>query len=165
MTEKAMANHVMTDHTIENVSISSAGSVEHNASEILARSREIRNDPAIHYNCAQGVFIPFAEKKGMPFDAAKAMTANFGGGMRVGATCGAITGGLMALGLYGADDSKDAAEFVRRMKEKHGNRIDCRDLLREEVHSPAEKKPHCDNMVYEAVEIVEDMLKERNLKA
>ena len=47
---------------------------------------------------------------------------------------------------------------MRRMKSLHGGLSDCRDLLREEVHSPAEKKPHCDGMVYEAVEIVEEML-------
>lgn len=134
-------------------------------SVIMKRSQELRNDPMVHYNCAQGVFIPFAEKKGLTFEQANAITANFGGGMRVGSTCGAITGGLMALGLYGVDNPRDAAEFVRRMKEKHGDRINCRDLLREEVHSPAEKKPHCDNMVYEAVEIVEDMLKEKGLEA
>lgn len=33
--------------------------------ELLLRSHELRDDPAVHYNCAQGVFIPFAEKKGL----------------------------------------------------------------------------------------------------
>ena len=83
--------------------------------------------------------------------------------MRAGLTCGAITGGLMALGLYDAGDAEASAEFMRRMKDLHGGLSDCRDLLREEVHSPAEKKPHCDGMVYEAVEIVEEMLMARGL--
>ena len=83
--------------------------------------------------------------------------------MRAGFTCGAITGGLMALGLYDAGDAEASTEFMRRMKSLHGGLSDCRDLLREEVHSPAEKKPHCDGMVYEAVEIVEEMLGARGL--
>ena len=33
--------------------------------ELLLRSHELRDDLAVHYNCAQGVFIPFAEKKGL----------------------------------------------------------------------------------------------------
>ena len=69
----------------------------------------------------------------------------------------------MVLGLYGAGDAEASAEFMRRMKDLHGGLSNCRDLLREEVHSPAEKKPHCDGMVYEAVEIVEEMLTARGL--
>lgn len=131
--------------------------------EMMKRSHALRDDTTTHYNCAQAVFIPFAEKKGISATQATAITANFGSGMRAGLTCGAITGGLMALGLYGAGDAEASAEFMRRMKDLHGGLSDCRDLLREEVHSPAEKKPHCDGMVYEAVEIVEEMLMARGL--
>lgn len=126
--------------------------------EMMKRSHALRDDTTTHYNCAQAVFIPFAEKKGISTAQATAITANFGSGMRAGLTCGAITGGLMALGLYDAGDAEASTEFMRRMKSLHGGLSDCRDLLREEVHSPAEKKPHCDGMVYEAVEIVEEML-------
>lgn len=131
--------------------------------EIMERSHALRDDTTTHYNCAQAVFIPFAEKKGLSAEQAQAITANFGSGMRAGLTCGAITGGLMALGLYDAGDAEASTEFMRRMKSLHGGLSDCRDLLREEVHSPAEKKPHCDGMVYEAVEIVEEMLTARGL--
>lgn len=131
--------------------------------EMMERSHALRDDTTTHYNCAQAVFIPFAEKKGLSSAQAQAITANFGGGMRAGLTCGAITGGLMALGLYDAGDAEASTEFMRRMKSLHGGLSDCRDLLREEVHSPAEKKPHCDGMVYEAVEIVEKMLRARGL--
>ena len=129
----------------------------------MKRSHALRDDTTTHYNCAQAVLIPFAEKKGISAAQATAITANFGSGMRAGLTCGAITGGLMALGLYDAGDAETSAEFMRRMKDLHGGLSDCRDLLREEVHSPAEKKPHCDGMVYEAVEIVEEMLMARGL--
>lgn len=131
--------------------------------EMMERSHALRDDTTTHYNCAQAVFIPFAEKKGLSSAQANAITANFGGGMRAGLTCGAITGGLMALGLYDAGDAEASTEFMRRMKSLHGGLSDCRDLLREEVHGPAEKKPHCDGMVYEAVEIVEEMLTARGL--
>ena len=130
---------------------------------MMKRSHALRDDTTTHYNCAQAVLIPFAEKKGISAAQATAITANFGSGMRAGLTCGAITGGLMALGLYDAGDAEASAEFMRRMKDLHGGLSDCRDLLREEVHSPAEKKPHCDGMVYEAVEIVEEMLMARGL--
>ena len=131
--------------------------------EMMKRSHALRDDTTTHYNCAQAVLIPFAEKKSISAAQATAITANFGSGMRAGLTCGAITGGLMALGLYDAGDAEASAEFMRRMKDLHGGLSDCRDLLREEVHSPAEKKPHCDGMVYEAVEIVEEMLMARGL--
>ena len=131
--------------------------------EMMKRSHALRDDTTTHYNCAQAVLIPFAEKKSISAAQATAITANFGSGMRAGLTCGAITGGLMALGLYDAGDAEASAEFMRRMKDLHGGLSDCRDLLREEVHSPAEKKPHCDGMVYEAGEIVEEMLMARGL--
>lgn len=50
--------------------------------ELLLRSHELRDDPAVHYNCAQGVFIPFAEKKGLTKQQAFYIAQNFGGGMR-----------------------------------------------------------------------------------
>lgn len=125
---------------------------------LLARSRELRNDPDVHYNCAQGVFIPFAEERGLTAAQAAAITENFGSGMRSGLTCGAITGGLMALGLCGAGSPKDSAEFFRKMKAGHAGRTECRDLLAAEVKHPAEKKPHCDGMVYEAVAAVAEIL-------
>lgn len=131
--------------------------------EMMERSHALRDDTTTHYNCAQAVFIPFAEKKGLSAAQANAITANFGSGMRAGLTCGAITGGLMVLGLYDAGDAEASTEFMRRMKALHGGLSDCRDLLHEEVHSAAEKKSHCDNMVYEAVEIVEEMLAARGL--
>lgn len=133
-------------------------------SEMMERSMQLRNDKKVHYNCAHGVFIPFAERKGIPFEQAKGIAADFGAGMRTGSVCGAITGGLMVMGLCGLDKPKDTAEFFSRMKELHEGRTLCRDLLSAEVKSKEEKKPHCDRMVYEAVEIIEDMLKERGIE-
>ncbi len=132
-------------------------------SEMMRRSRELRDDPSVHYNCAQGVFIPFAEKMGLTKEQANAITQNFGAGMRAGMTCGAITGGLMVLGLYGVGEPKDAVEFIHRISDLHEGRTQCKELLSAEVKSAGEKKPHCDAMVYEAVQAVEDMLRERGI--
>ena len=51
------------------------------------------------YNCAQSVLIPKWEEMGLDHDMAKRLSKNFGVGMKIGSTCGAITGGLMVLGL------------------------------------------------------------------
>ena len=132
-------------------------------SKIMDRSRDLRRDQAVHYNCAQAVLVPFAERKGLSLEQARGLTANFGSGMRIGQVCGAITGGLMVLGLYGAGQEADSREFLTRMKDLHEGRIQCKDLLANEVHGKEQKKPHCDNMVFEAVEIAEDMLQARGL--
>ncbi len=132
-------------------------------SKIMDRSRELRRDQAVHYNCAQAVLVPFAERKGLSLEQARGLTANFGSGMRIGQVCGAITGGLMVLGLYGAGQEADSREFLTRMKDLHEGRTQCKDLLANEVHGKEQKKPHCDNMVFEAVEIAEDMLQARGL--
>lgn len=132
-------------------------------SVVLDRAKELRADPSVHYNCAQAVLIPFAEQKGMTREMANALTANFGSGMRAGLTCGAITGGLMALGLYGVGDPKDAQEFIRRMREHHAGLVDCAHLLAENAKTGTPKKVHCDGMVFESVGLVEQMLKERGI--
>lgn len=76
----------------------------------------------------------------------------------MGSVCGAVTGGLMALGLAGLDDPKIANAFCRRIRENHDGMLDCRDLLRVNAQLGREKKPHCDEMVYEAVEAVWQIL-------
>ena len=39
--------------------------------------------------------------------------------------------------------------------------IDCADLLRANSAAGGQRKPHCDGLVYEMVEYVENILKER----
>ncbi len=50
-------------------------------------------------NCAQAVFLAFAEDLGLDATSAAKIALSFGGGMGCGETCGALTGALMALGL------------------------------------------------------------------
>ena len=51
------------------------------------------------FNCSQSVLVAFAPELGLDADAALRVSAAFGGGMgRLGDTCGAVTGALMAAG-------------------------------------------------------------------
>lgn len=131
-------------------------------SQFLERAKELRAITDRHYNCAQAVLIPFAEAAGLDHETAYRLAANFASGMKRGATCGAITGGLMALGLYGLESAADVQTYHRRLRESHDNQLDCADLLR--VWAAAgnqEKKPHCDAMVFECVTLCETLLRER----
>lgn len=75
--------------------------------------------------------------------------------MRRGSVCGAATGGLMALGLLGADE-ETAVEFQRRFRARAGA-MDCRDLLEAAQKQGEEKKPHCDRVVALAVALVDEL--------
>ena len=127
----------------------------------IKKAEELRAIVTPHYNCAQSVIIPFAEAAGVPDETARRVAANFGGGMKRESVCGAVTGGLMALGLFGVDDADTIGEYYRRLKKNHGGFLDCGDLLRINAEAGREKKPHCDAMVYECVALVEEILKEK----
>lgn len=132
-------------------------------SKYMDKAKQLRADTAIHYNCAQAMVIPFAEDAGISEEMAMRISSNFGAGMRRAATCGAITGGLMVLGMFGLEDPAAVNEYHRRLRENHEGRLDCADLLRINKEQGKEKKPHCDDMVYECVELVEEILKEKGL--
>lgn len=120
--------------------------------------RTLRNDPNIHYNCAQAVFIPFAQDCGLDGDTAFALASQFGGGMGMGSVCGALTGALMALGLKGGTPAQRTA-LIRAFREAHDGVVDCAALLKiDREKGNKDKKPHCDRMVYDAVQILEAIL-------
>ena len=113
------------------------------------------------YNCAQAVLCAFAPDLGLTHEQAFAVSANFGSGMKMAATCGAVTGGLMVLGMYGIEDAPTIGAFLRAVRDNHSGCLNCGDLLRMNKEAGGKKKPHCDGMVYEAVELVEKILDER----
>ncbi len=92
------------------------------------------------YNCAQSVLFSFCGELGLDEDAALKLSCGFGGGMgRMGEVCGAVSGGIIALGLkFGRGKNDDRAatdiayskirEFMKRFSAKHGS-CRCRDLL------------------------------------
>lgn len=120
------------------------------------RAKELRQSEEPHYNCCQAALLPFAEEMGLDGDACGKLCAHFGSGMRRGSVCGAVTGGLMALGLADGD-SHAAAEFQRRFQARAGA-MDCAALLSKARENGEEKKPHCDRMVSIAVELVDELL-------
>lgn len=129
-------------------------------SKYLERAEELRNCQSTHYNCAQAVLIPFAKELGMSEDMAFKLASNFGSGMKIGSACGAFTGALMVLGLYGLDQGSMVGAFARKVKENHWGNLDCAALLKKSKELGQEKKAHCDGMVYECIEILEEILKE-----
>jgi C_GCAxxG_C_C family probable redox protein len=81
------------------------------------------------------VFSAVAEQISLDYQAAVNISAGFGGGMMLGSVCGAITGGIMAIGLKrggvgtqsGMVTGKIVREFVDRFKAQH-KVINCVDL-------------------------------------
>lgn len=130
------------------------------------------------FSCSQAIFSAFAETEGIDLDTALRIASSFGAGMaRMGNTCGALTGGMMVLGLkFGrivADDA-DAKEknyrLVLEFVEKFNERFEsctCRDLLGFDPDSPEasqrfanepELEKRCAGFVREASEILEDII-------
>ena len=120
----------------------------------MEETQGLRARTDVHFNCCQSVLVPFADACGLDRDTAFQLGANFGAGMRHGGTCGAVTSALMVLGLAG----KGGEEFLKRFREKNGA-LDCAALLRMAKENGEERKPHCDRLVFDAVEILEDLLK------
>lgn len=128
-------------------------------------------------NCAQAVLVSLAPKLGLDEDMAMRVACPFGGGVRAGEVCGALTGAQIALGLKtGNIDMKDKEgqqaayafyiEFNRRFKERFGSLI-CRELIECDTSTPEGKqhmkdhpelKQRCYAMVDAACEIASEML-------
>lgn len=123
----------------------------------MEHTAALRADKTTHYNCAQAVLIPFAREAGLTEEQARALAENFGAGMRHGATCGAVTGALMALGILGYGEEETRA-LLRSFREREGD-LTCARLLAIGREKGMDKKAHCDSMVFAAVELVEQVLK------
>ena len=128
-------------------------------SKEMDRAVELRGRTDIHYNCAQTVLCAFADTLGMTEEEAFKLGSHFGGGMKMGATCGVITSGLMILGMAGKGEVAVAKQYVDGFRARHDNVLNCAELLRINAEKGGKRKPHCDGMVYEAVAALEEMLK------
>lgn len=93
------------------------------------RAKELRSEVPVSSNCAQTVMRVYAKEIGLDEDLAAAIGSNFGGGMRCGATCGAIAAGYMVLGAKGIESPAVLNEFRKCMAKKHDGMTDCADLL------------------------------------
>ena len=72
---------------------------------------------AAGFNCAQSVLAACNEYTGLDDSAALAISAGFGGGLRSGEICGAISGAVMALGLVCPFNEADNAEAKVKIAE------------------------------------------------
>lgn len=131
------------------------------------------------YNCAQSVFVAYAEDQGMDRELAAQISGNLGTGCREGCSCGALNGALMALGFYcGHAKAEDGAaksrafnvsiDFVKKFKTVHGT-TQCRELLGGNPSIPEERKrlaaegklsTICPKLTVSAAELLEEYIKE-----
>ena len=125
---------------------------EHNV-----RAAELRNAVPVTSNCAQTVMRVYAKEMGLDEELAAAIGSNFGGGMKCGSTCGAITAGYMVLGAKGIESPAVLNEFRSRIAKKHDGFTDCADLLRANAARGGDKKTHCDNMIQEVIELIDEL--------
>lgn len=123
-------------------------------SKHIEKAMNLRN--TICPNCAETMLMTYADELGLSEEQAAVLGTNFGGGMKTGSTCGAITSGLIVLGALGVNDPRIIGEFQRRIKENHNGLTNCVDLLRANVEAGGQKKPHCDAMICEAIELIEE---------
>ncbi|MHB8846257.1 MAG: C-GCAxxG-C-C family protein [Nitrospirota bacterium] len=120
----------------------------------------------------------YGKRSGLDRETALRVAGAFGAGMaRTGETCGAVTGGLMVIGLKHAKMRKDdddgrelsyalAQEFMDAFRERHGSLL-CRDLLGVDVSTPEGMRAVrerdlfrtvCPKFVKDAGELLEELL-------
>lgn len=143
-----------------------------------------RSDVAVEkflggYNCAQAVLYSFCDYLGFDKDMALKLSCGFGAGMgRKEEVCGAVTGGIIVLGIkYGRGEGQDRAlteqtykkvcELMDRFSKKHHTYI-CRGLLEGcELTTPEGQQEFkekdllnkiCKQCVSSVVEILEEIL-------
>ena len=118
------------------------------------------------HNCAESVFMALNEAfdGGLAPETAKRIATGLGGGLgATGGTCGALTGGVLAIGLIAK--SGDAIERKKtiyplaaglqdRFRERFGS-IDCRDLTRD---MGDERRQHCSSITAAAAKMCAEML-------
>ncbi|MFC1512255.1 C-GCAxxG-C-C family protein [Candidatus Latescibacterota bacterium] len=130
------------------------------------------------FSCSQSVLAAFCETCDLDRNTALKLADGFGGGMgHMALTCGAVTGGIMVIGLkHGRRSTSDSSskektvtlvrEFMRGFNGRNGS-TDCRDLLGCNIstdggyaHAHEHNLFHtiCPKYVRDAVEILEELL-------
>ena len=108
------------------------------------------------FNCAQSVLAACGKYTGLAQDTALSIAAGFGGGVRSGEICGAISGAVMALGLAEQDKRKVAAlarECVESFRREFGC-VRCLELKQNRVS--------CDALIAYGARFVEEQLKQKD---
>ncbi len=126
------------------------------------------------YNCCQSVLSVFCEDLGLDMQTALKVGCGFGGGLRHGEVCGAVSGAVMAIGLkcghYAEGDTKaknycynNTAEYMRSFDEAHGTVV-CRELLGYDIRDNEARVKNkdrqaviCPNLISSAVKLLEQL--------
>ncbi|MGB9777801.1 MAG: C-GCAxxG-C-C family protein [Candidatus Bathyarchaeales archaeon] len=98
------------------------------------------------YNCAQSVLLTMFEFWNRENELIPKIATAFGGGIgRCGSICGALTGGVMALGIkYGTNEPslekrlkayEQARKFYKEFERRHGS-VFCRELIGYDLSNP-----------------------------
>lgn len=108
------------------------------------------------YNWSQKVLKEFSEEIGLDEELAARLTVGFGSGAGRGELCGAIVGGIMALGLKYGDNSKSYIEkFQEEMVSKHKS-VRCKIMLENNSLNKAEV---CPSIIQSAIDIIDKEFK------
>jgi len=133
------------------------------------------------FACSQAIFAEYCQQFAFDRDQALKISSGFAGGMRMGATCGAVTGAYMVLGLkFGMDPCEkpegrkpvyDAVnDFTRRFEADNGS-LNCRALLGCDISTvkgleiAKEKdlfRTVCPRFVRSTVELLDEILENGN---
>lgn len=128
------------------------------------------------FNCSQAVLSVFCENYGMDKETAFKAACGFGGGVRLGEICGAVSGAVLVIGLkygqYIAEDSETkgycyskTVEFLNAFKLKNQTVV-CREILGYDISKKDEYeqalnqnlfKTTCVDMVKSAVLLLEEL--------
>ena len=109
-------------------------------------------------NCAQTILRVYAAELGLSEEQAAAIAANFGGGMKRGSVCGAVTAALMVLGAAGITDAASVQQFQTAFAQKHDGMLCCADLLKANMEKGGNKKAHCDGLILESIELIDKLM-------
>lgn len=141
---------------------------------VIDRSKQLFDNG---YGCAEAVLMAFAEFKGIKSPLIPRIATGFCGGVgRTSGTCGAVSGGVLALSLvYGRDDlqtSKDPLNgriqtFVRDFENRFGS-INCTALTGCDLSAPGGPEkfgqmklhPTCQGFVGEAARLLIPLMKD-----
>ena len=128
------------------------------------------------FNCAQAVLGVFCDDYDLDQEDAFRLTCGLGGGAHCGELCGAVSGGVLVVGLkHGnaiAGDTgakmncaRSSAEFTKKFRERHGSVV-CRELLGIDISAPENWElakssglfdVKCRGFVRDAVELLEEL--------
>lgn len=114
-------------------------------------------------NCAETMVYSANEEYGLNLDKkALKMASGFGGGMGIESVCGALTGGIMVLGVLFTKEKAHESERIKTLEKEFLSRY--KDKMGDILCKPLKEKHHndevrCLNVIKEAGVILDDIVK------